>query len=206
MTTSPAPAAPRTQAQRRASTRRRVLDATLAVLTEQGYAATTTTAIAKRAGVSQGAIFKHFPTKADLLGSAIEDLFPRLTDEYRAAFADLDLGRDPMRAAIRMLWQVFQRPDVQASLELYIAARTDADLAARLGEVERRHRSNVKATASALLPELARIPLFDQTIDLVMDALTGIVLHAVAIPGADDADAEVEVLATLCCGLAGTTN
>jgi len=58
-----APARPRRgQEERRASTRARLLDATVECLVDHGYAATTTTVIAERAGVSRGAQLHHYPT------------------------------------------------------------------------------------------------------------------------------------------------
>ncbi len=51
------------QEERSAETRRRLLDATVACLFERGYAGTTTTELARRAGVSRGAQMHHFPKK-----------------------------------------------------------------------------------------------------------------------------------------------
>ena len=56
----------RSQAERSASTRALLLDATIDSLVEDGYASTTTTGIADRAGVSRGAQMHHFASK-DLL-------------------------------------------------------------------------------------------------------------------------------------------
>ncbi len=46
---------------------RRILDAALEMFAEQGYAGTATSEIAKKAGVSEAAIFRHYKTKKDLL-------------------------------------------------------------------------------------------------------------------------------------------
>ena len=46
---------------------RRILDAALEMFAEQGYAGTSTSEIAKKAGVSEAAIFRHYKTKKDLL-------------------------------------------------------------------------------------------------------------------------------------------
>ena len=56
----------RRQQQARA-TRRRIVEAALALFAEQGYAATSTRQIAQAAEVSEGLIFRHFPTKLALL-------------------------------------------------------------------------------------------------------------------------------------------
>ena len=57
----------RTQAERTASTRAALLAATVDSLVERGYRGTTTSDVARRAGVSYGALLHHYPTKADVL-------------------------------------------------------------------------------------------------------------------------------------------
>jgi AcrR family transcriptional regulator len=51
-------------------TRARLLDATLAVVAEEGYAHASTRAIAERAGVAEGTIYRHFPDKTALFFAA----------------------------------------------------------------------------------------------------------------------------------------
>jgi AcrR family transcriptional regulator len=172
----------RTQQQRREETRRRLLDATITVLVEQGYARLTTVEVAKRAGVSQGAIFTHFETKADLLCAAVEHLFPRLIQDYLAGLGGLPSGRDRISAAIQMLWIVFQRPELQAAIELYVAARTDAELQAALASMEGPHRENLVRVARELFPEAASHPEFEAVIELVIDAVQGGAIARVARP------------------------
>src|SRR5687768_1186586 len=118
---TPGPAAGavrRTQAERREATRQKLLDATVALLVEAGYARTTTIAVAQRAGTSQGALFKHFPTRGALLGAAVESLFPRLISEYRSVLSRVPPQGDRAGAAVELLWAVYQRPELQAAVEL----------------------------------------------------------------------------------------
>lgn len=50
-------------------TRKKIDDAALGLFAEQGFAGTATSEIAKRAGIAEGTIFRHYPTKkAVLLG------------------------------------------------------------------------------------------------------------------------------------------
>jgi AcrR family transcriptional regulator len=172
----------RTQQQRREETRRRLLDATITVLVEQGYARLTTIEVAKRAGVSQGAIFTHFDTKADLLCAAVEHLFPRLIQDYLAGLSALPNGRDRISAAVQMLWIVFQRPELQAAIELYVAARTDPELQAALAAMEGPHRDNLVRVARELFPEAASHLEFEAVIELVIDAVQGGAIARVARP------------------------
>ncbi|MCL6617889.1 MAG: TetR/AcrR family transcriptional regulator, partial [Anoxybacillus ayderensis] len=45
----------------------KILQAAIDMFAEKGYAATSTSEIAKRAGVAEGTIFHHYKTKKDLL-------------------------------------------------------------------------------------------------------------------------------------------
>src|SRR5437899_1441717 len=108
----------RTQEERSALMRERLLDATVACLHDLGYARTTTAEIARRAEVSRGAQLHHFPTKALLVTTALEHLFERLVREFLQAFARLPKGANSGEGAIRLLWKIVSGPSFYAWLEL----------------------------------------------------------------------------------------
>ena len=64
---------------RQSSTNRRLslLQAALELFSTQGYDGTTTRAIAVRIGVTEALLFKHFPTKQELLRAVVEEFGPR---------------------------------------------------------------------------------------------------------------------------------
>jgi AcrR family transcriptional regulator len=62
----------RTQAQRRAATRRALLDAARSVFAEKGYHETAAEEIVRRAGVTRGALYHHYEDKKDLFRAVIE--------------------------------------------------------------------------------------------------------------------------------------
>ena len=102
---------PRPKQARALATRQKLLDATAASLCELGYASTTTTTVVRRAGVSQGALFKHFGTKGQLIAEAMAQLLAKLFSDFRFAFSNAADEDDPLSRALPHLWSVFLKPD-----------------------------------------------------------------------------------------------
>jgi AcrR family transcriptional regulator len=127
----------RTQAERSERTREQLLDATIECLVELGYARTTVQEICQRAGLSRGAQQHHFTTKAELMTSALEHLFKRLSDEILAVTTDLPAGPSRVEAGIDMLWRAYSGTLSTAAVELWVAARTDPELRRTLLPVDR---------------------------------------------------------------------
>lgn len=136
----------RTQADRTAATRTRLLDATVACLNDVGYARTSTPEIARRAGVSRGAQLHHFPTKIELVTAAVEHLFSRRHQEFLEAFDRLPAGADRASSAIDLLWTMFSGPTFYAWLELAVAARTDPELRTHFAATTERLMETVRRT------------------------------------------------------------
>jgi AcrR family transcriptional regulator len=189
------PSPRRSQSERRAATRARLLAATQAALVERGYAGATTTEICRRAGVSQGALFKHFASKGELLAASAEQLFANLIDAYRDTLPRLVGVEDRAAAAVALLWDVFEDARLLAAIELYAAARTDRELARRLAPVAARHGENLRRLAHELFPEAAvRNPDFDAVVSVVVQAIQGATLGNLA---AGDRSASAPMLALL---------
>jgi len=165
----------RTQSERSAATRSQLLDAAIECLVAYGYAGTTTTRVAERAGVSRGAQLHHYPTRAELVAAAAEHLFVSLTAEYRHAFERLEADVS-LTAAIELLWSMFDRPSFGAVIELHTAARTDTDLRDCLEPVSAGHTANVGSLAARYFPTLAIDPSrLEGVLSLVTNAMHGMV-------------------------------
>jgi AcrR family transcriptional regulator len=127
----------RTQEERSAETRARLLDATVESLIEVGYSRTTTTAVCERAGLSRGAQLHHFPTKSELVIAAVAHLTMRRAKEVREEGKRLADIEDRTEAALELIWTSFSGPLFYAALELWVAARTDTELHKNLFRFER---------------------------------------------------------------------
>ncbi len=138
------------QEERTRAMRARLLEATVDLLVERGFAGTSTTLVSERAGVSRGAQLHHFPTKNALVVAAVEHLCEVRGAELRAAAARLPGGSRRTRAVMTMLGDHFASPVFAAALELWVAARSDPALLAAVAPLEQRvgreaHRITVDA-------------------------------------------------------------
>jgi AcrR family transcriptional regulator len=184
MRASPAVPAPRrSQAERSSATREALLDATIASLVEDGYASTTTSRVAERAGVSRGAHLHHFQTRQALVAAAIEHLARRRSAELLQAAEELPAGRERVAAGLDLVWSNYASPLFQAALDLWTCARTDAELRAHLIEVERELDRQTLELARRLFGELADRTDFEHQIELAVATIRGLALLDTLHPG-----------------------
>jgi AcrR family transcriptional regulator len=166
----------RTQAQRREGTIGALLQASVTCLTERGYAATSTAAVCAEAGVSQGALFRHFPTRQALLVATAEHVATRNVAAFRATTEGAAVDTvDDVAAVLAHLRAAVLSPTNQTWRELLVAARADSDL------------------RDALLParELLQAQMLDVAADLWGDRLS-----------ADDLPAVLSIVVNMLDGLA----
>ena len=77
----------RRQHERTATTRRAIVDAARELFAEVGYEASTIDGIARRAGVTKGALYHHYADKVEVLVAVYEDLEAQLVESLLAAAA-----------------------------------------------------------------------------------------------------------------------
>ena len=75
----------RTQAERRATTRRALLDAARSMFAEKGYHETAAEEIVRRAGVTRGALYHHYEDKKDLFRAVVDEMEGEIDEEIEAA-------------------------------------------------------------------------------------------------------------------------
>lgn len=169
-----------------AETRRRLMEATVALLVEQGVRGVRVSEIAARADVSTGAIYSQFSSKSDLLITAVREHAPMVIAEHLASgehssilelFAEV--GRSlPERAA--ELGPLL--------LEIIVAATHDEEIAALVGAQFAENETN-STVAIRLAQNAGEI---DGSIDaaalgrfLSMVSLGSLVTAALSLPDVD---------------------
>jgi AcrR family transcriptional regulator len=187
MAASSTPTPRRTQAERSAATRDALLDATIECLVEDGYANTTTTRVAERAGVSRGAHLHHFQTRSALVAAAVERLSSLRAEQGLALAEELPEGRERIGAGLDLIWSGYDHPFFQAAIDLWSAARTDPELRSHLIEVERTFDRQTLEIAARAFPDLAGRPGFERLIEMALATMRGLALLNTLSPGSDRA-------------------
>jgi AcrR family transcriptional regulator len=167
----------RTQGERSAATRERLLDATIDCLVELGYAGTTTTEIVRRAGVSRGAQVHHFHTKAELVEHAIVHLSRRRREELRHELETAKANGDRFSLAVDLLAKSFSGPLFAAAMELVVAARTDEALRPAVRAVERDADEGIRELCAKVFgPEALRRKSFRDAIEMTIRLAAGMAM------------------------------
>lgn len=154
--------------------RARLLDATVELLVERGFAGTTTTLVSERAGVSRGAQLHHFPSKNSLVLAAVEHVMAA-RDE---AIERLAAKPGDIRAALRALADYMDSPAFLAALELWVAARTDPELLALVAPFEQRLGRDTHRAAVRLLGADESRPGVRELVQGTLDMIRGLGLAA----------------------------
>ncbi|WP_308166129.1 MULTISPECIES: TetR/AcrR family transcriptional regulator [Actinomadura] len=154
----------RTQEERRSRTQARLLDATMDCLVDLGWSGTSTTEVARRAGVSRGAQQHHYPTKMVLVAAALEHLLEAQRLAYERAFAVLPAERRDVAGALDLLWEVFRDKPAKALTELAVAARTDDELRPLCRDLNERVLQVIVETFERLFPANTLTPEFTDSV------------------------------------------
>ena len=165
---------------RAAAARERIVAAAMEQLAEGGYASASMVAVARRAGVATGSVYRHFPSKGDLFAEAFRRASQREVDvlvelgrrtmplpERLAAWVEAFVHRalaEPVRAYALIAEPVDPAVEAErlafrrAYADLFARALRDAMAAGELpdGDPELAAAAIVGALAEALLGPLAR--------------------------------------------------
>lgn len=161
------------RSRRAAATRWKLLDASAELLAERGYSRVSTAAVAERAGVAHGTLFKHFPTKSALMAATTELVLEDVVGRFLGMAQEFAGQPEPIDEALRAVWSLFRSERLQATLELYVAARTDDALRDALRPIFTTHRSAFLSAARALLPVAADEAQFESNVTGILATLLG---------------------------------
>ncbi|KUJ54473.1 TetR family transcriptional regulator [Streptomyces albus subsp. albus] len=191
---------------RRQATRRKLFDAAITLIAEQGFSSTTVDEIAERAGVAKGTVYYNFASKTVLFEELLRHGVELLTEALQhAADETAERGGRPLDALDAMLRASLDFVSRHPSLtQLYAAElwRTNRAWQATLARV----RERAIAVIEAVLHEAVAAGELSPEIDvpLTASALFGMVLVAALDWQSYQRDRSIdEVHSTLSCLLRG---
>jgi AcrR family transcriptional regulator len=187
---------------RRAATRRRVVDAARQLIARGGYQEARVAAVAARAGVATGTVYRHFPSKADLFAEVFRSVSQREVDAARAA---ADAARDgPASARLRAAIEAFCHRALRARRQAWALLAEPVDPAVEAERLVFRH-AHAAHFAEILRDGIAAGEMRARDPDLAAAALVGALGEALVGPlspvGPHDgaaADTVVADLAAFC--------
>jgi AcrR family transcriptional regulator len=187
---------PRTNAERTATARFKLITAAIDCLQGVGYTATSTLMIAQAAAVSRGAMLHHFPTKVDLMLAVVAHVIECQKQFYTTELFKLARGRERYVAITGLTWTAWSQPSGIAVIEIMIAARSDAALAERLPpllqELETSQREDVWAIAkSAGITDRDTV---EASVQINLAAIRGLCIDLMVRPNREDVSTALSLL------------
>lgn len=188
----------RTQEERIAETRAKIIDAAVWSLRNHGYGATLLNTVAREAGVSKGGLTHHFPTKVDLMVAVLRHAYDGDIEAYRAFFASIDPS-ERFHALPKAAWKVMNRPTGIAAIEIMMATRSDPELASRIKAMQMDIERNALEQVVHLIDLAGFVP--DKDVGalhrLLAASIRGLTIDASLLGRADEMDQAIELLTLL---------
>ncbi len=152
---------PRVSEQHLAARRQQILDAAVRLFSERGFARTSMNDVVRESGMSMGAVYRYFPSKADLViavgeghGGEVDGRFPveSARDLLTRLAAEVGPGSSHARLSVQVWGEAAVEPDLAAKV-VPIHQRLEEHLAQLLRAEARsdRHRPDDEATAQVAL-------------------------------------------------------
>lgn len=164
-------------------TRRRILEAGIAVLDTEGYSGFSTSLVAEKAGITRPAMLYHFRSRFDLLAALTQYCVRRRLEMFEVAMAALppmmDGTGDYYRArATEIAWDHLDLPEYRAFVELTLAARTDPELKAIVDPIMLAFDlARLNLTERTLPPEVFDLSAYSLARDVVRFLSEGVMMQ-----------------------------
>lgn len=151
------------------ATRQEIIEATLSCFVDIGYFRTTTTEIARKAGVTRGAVQHYFPTTQHVIEASIDFLREKWLEAYFEAAHRTPVGKDYIDQAVDNMWELANSRLSTVWMELISASRTDAELRAILEPAAAEYEKARLEAGRRAYPDfaLAQRQVFDRYRDML---------------------------------------
>ena len=111
------------QAAKSKATRDKIINAVISLIKQGGFAAASSTRIARHAGVSWGAVQHHFGGKEEILAAVLERSHVKYSETLGAAEFTRGDAKKRISMYVQAAWEHYQGEEYMATLEILLAAR-----------------------------------------------------------------------------------
>jgi AcrR family transcriptional regulator len=143
----------RTQAERRDTTRKALIDAAIVALAQRGYAGVSTNQVCEAAKVSRGAMLHHFASRVDLMMAVAEAVHQEHVTYYSEHLNAEGTVAERLSRLIDAAWHAHTQPSTVALHEIWMATRADKELAARFRPFQAASDARATRDLVAYLPD-----------------------------------------------------
>lgn len=188
----------RSQAERSADTRDKLIQAAITCLHRTGYSATTVSTVAQEAGVSRGAMTHQFPAKTDLMLAVVRTVVREDGELHDAAAARLGAA-EWLNQLPEVMWSVISRPAGIAVMEIMLASRADPELATQLRALQTAIDADARVWVQRRIRAAGFEPHADMTAvhELYVAAVRGLALEATFMDNAENVHRSLRVLSDM---------
>ncbi|CAH1667354.1 TetR family transcriptional regulator [Hyphomicrobiales bacterium] len=173
----------RSQKERSAETSARLMGATIDLMHQQGLSRTTTSDIARQAGVSRGALTHHFASREAIISASIADLLSKSTRDLHR-FAEEFMARGGSSDEIvDYIWRMMDDRLFVVTMEYLPEARHNPDFRAELIPTVREFHAGLDAIWTALAARAGTAPDHTRTVmNATMCLFRGMISQTVLRP------------------------
>jgi AcrR family transcriptional regulator len=136
--------------------------------------------ITKRAGVSVGALFRHFETMGDFMAATASEVLRRQLESFTKQVAEIPADRPALESALAILRDITGGPTNAVLYELLIAARTDEKLRDTLQHELGQYSAKIYDAARAMPGAEA---FAEETFPVIVALLTNVFDGAAVVEG-----------------------
>lgn len=166
------------QAAKSKATQDKIINAVIALIREGGFAAASSTRIARKAGVSWGAVQHHFGGKNEILEKVLE----RSHEKFNEALGGEEFTRGTLERRVERFvnaaWEHYRGDEYMATLEILLASRGEGST----GGINLNHRSHLALWRRIFHDSTISDRAMQEAIYIVHCLLTGYVIELVLEP------------------------
>jgi AcrR family transcriptional regulator len=179
-------AVPGRQAAKSKATQDKIISAVIGLIREKGYVAASSTEIARRAGVTWGAVQHHFGSKEEILAQVLERSHRKFQQSLGEARFATGTPRVRVAKYVDLAWAHYRGDEYMATIEILLASRRCGG-AIETSSISRSREEHLALGRRIFHDSTASNQRLQETIYVVHCMLTGILIETVLEPAGFDA-------------------